>query len=225
MKTLISVFALFISFGTFLSAQISEEDRVMVKGRQNAIIIDLPNTTSRFVQTEWKDFIKKYGKVKRVKKSKEDVVSGAQLLGIGGVNPVDLYSRTEEAGSASRMMIWVDLGGSLVSSDNNPNAFKGCKDLLEDFAHKVEIDLVQIELDDQLKALNKLENKMQKLRKDNDGYHKDIETAREKIMKAEANIEKNIQDQELAQQEIIAQQGIVESVRDSLNTVRLRRND
>ena len=158
-----------------------------------------------------------------MKKSSEYVVEDAQVLHIGGTQLVDIYARTEESGSASQLVMWVDLNGEYVNSDDHGDAFDGCVELLEDFRHQVQVDLIAIELDEQTKALDKLESEMSKLRKDNDKYHKIIEDAKERIAKAEADIAKNLQDQELTSREIEAQMEIVSGVRKRLDTKRAER--
>ena len=206
-----------------LNAQITEESRVMVSGNQNAILVTLPDASSSFAEKTWKDFVKKYGKVKKVKKSNEWIVAGAQVLNIGGTQPVDIYARTEESGSASQLVMWVNLGEEFVNSDTQADAYEGCVELLENFEHRVRVDLIVIELEEQIKALDKLDSKMNKLKKDSDSYHSTIEKAKAQIAKAEDDIAKNLQDQELTSQELSAQTEIVEQVRKHLNETRAER--
>lgn len=195
----------------------------MANGNQNAIIISLPDASSSFAEKTWKDFIKKYGKAKKVRKSNELVVEDVQVLDIGGTQLVDIYARTEESGSASKLVMWVDLNGEYVNSDDHPDAYNGAVALLQDFKHQVQVDLITLELEEQTKALDKLESEMSKLRKDNDRYHKIIEDAKAKIAEAEADIAKNLQDQELTSREIEAQMEVVSGVRKRLDAKRAER--
>jgi outer membrane murein-binding lipoprotein Lpp len=197
-----------------------EVSQVMALGSQNAIYIDLPGVTSSFAEKEWKDFIDQYGKAKKVKKSNELLVEAAQILSIGGVNTVNLYARSDETSNATRHYIWIESGGEFVSSSNNPEAYNGATQLLADFAHKVKVDMIAIDLDTQQKAMDNLEKDLQKLKRENDGYHKTIEDAKQRITKAETDIAKNVQDQQLRMQEIESQRAVVEEVRKRLDNAR-----
>lgn len=205
-------------FGSqFLFSQVMEERRVMALGEQNAFVIDIRNADERFVEKEWKDFIANYGRVKSVRRADESIVEAAQIIGIGGVEPVDLYSRVDKGVDGSTFLLWIDLGGRFLNSIDHGEGYVETVKLLQDFSHQVKVHLVEIELEEQEKQLSKLESEMSKLQRDNEGYHKDIEKAHDEIRKAEENIEKNIVEQETTNKEIVAQQSLVEAVRQKLD--------
>jgi hypothetical protein len=217
------VFAMVVCLMTsasIISQEVAEVSQVMALGSQNAIFIDLPGVSSSFAEKEWKDFIDQYGKAKKVKKGNEWLVEAAQILDIGGVNTVNLYARSDETSNATRQYLWIESAGAFVSSASNPEAYKGATKLLKDFAHKVKVDMIAIDLDAQQKAMDNLEKDLQKLKRDNDGYHKTIEDAKERITKAETDIAKNVQDQQLRMQEIDAQRAVVDEVRKRLENAR-----
>ena len=170
-KILIGFTALLVFHLSSTAQNVGETSYPMVAGSQNAFYVDLPDATSSFVEKEWKDYIGQYGKAKKVKKSSEWLVADTQILNIGGTNTINLYSRSEETGTAARQYLWVESGGEYISSANNADAAKAAGDLLRDFAHRVKVDLIAIELDNQQKALDNLEKDLSKLKKDNDGYH------------------------------------------------------
>lgn len=206
-----------------LSAQeVSEGMTAMHAGTHNAFYIDLPDASASFAEKAWKDFIDQYGKAKKVRKSDEWVVEGAQILNIGGVNSLNLYTRTEATGNGSRHYLWIDSGGSYIDSDDNGDAAEYTRDMLKEFAHKVKVDMITLELDEQQRALDNLEKDLGKLKKDNESYHKTIEDAKERIAKAETDIIKNVQDQEIRSQEIEQQRQIVEEVRMRLEKTRAK---
>ena len=70
-------------------------------------------------------------------------------------------------------------------------------------------------MDEEAKKLKDLE----KLIKKNKGYHKDIEKAKEAILKAENAIQQNIKDQEMKRAEVQGQKEIMEMVQKKLNEV------
>jgi hypothetical protein len=207
-----------------VAQEVGEAPRTMVLGSQNAFYVDFTDASSSFVEKGWKDFISTYGKVKRVKKSDEVVVADAQIMDIGGANMLNLYTRTEKTGTGARQYLWIESGGKFVSSVEDADAAKRTETLLKDFAHKIKIDQIAIELEDQEKSLDNLDKDLQKLRKDKDSLHKTIEDAQERIAKAEDDIEKNIQDQEIRLKEIEQQREVVDEVKARLENARTRKS-
>jgi hypothetical protein len=219
-RTFLSLTFLLLAGTLLLGQEIGEQDQPMALGSHNAIFVDLKDASSSFTEKAWRDFVGQYGKAKKVKKGDEWLVEGAQIIDIGGVNAVNLYSRTDETAGGSRHFIWIESGGSFVSRSDNPDAYSGAKRLLEDFAHKIKVDLIMLDLDSQQKAMDNLEKELSKLKKDNESYHKTIEDAKERIAKAESDIVKNVQDQQLRMQEIELQRKVVEEVREKLEKAR-----
>ena len=208
------VLAVFAHFGY---AQVMEETRVMSTGSQPALSIVLPGADVKFVDPAWKEFMKPYGKVTRVKSSKENVASDIQILDIGGVNRLKVYSLSEEVGDGTKMTVWFDLGPGFISSESYPKEYVAAVKFMKDFADKVKVDMITQELEAQEKLLSKAESNLTKLQRDNDTYHKIIEDSKKRIAQAEADIEKNLTDQELAQKEIELQKDAVKEVQKRLN--------
>lgn len=225
MKLTVLIVIFLVGCLTAGQAQVSEETRAMALGNHPSLSIEIPDVTAKFVESEWKDFMKDYGRVKNVRRADETVVSAAQVLSIGGASTLDIYARTEEAGSGVRQILWIDMGDSFVNADSNNDAYNGTVDLLKDFAHHVKMKQVELEVEDVEKALSKLESNLEKLLKSNEGYYKDIEQAKERILQAEQNIVKNLEEQEIAKQEIASQQQVVEEVKERLNKVRSQRDN
>jgi hypothetical protein len=183
--------------------QITEETRTMALGVFPSIGIDIPHATTKMVESEWKTFMSKYGKVKKVKRAEETVVSGAQVLNIGGVNLLDIYARTEETDSAARQVIWIDMGDStFVSSEGNKDTYDGTVAMLQDFAHHVKVEIVKAEVEEQKKVLSKLQSDMDKLLQTNDRLHRNIDNANERIADAQNDIPNNLKDQENLEKKI-----------------------
>ena len=67
--------------------------------------------------------------------------------------------------------------------------------------------------------LSDLEKDLKKLKEKNEDFHNDIEKAKQKIIEAEKNIEKNIVDQENKGKEIDTQKVAVEKVVEKLNNL------
>ena len=199
-----------------VNAQVVEETRVMAVGSQPALTIILPGADTKFADGEWKEYMKSYGKVTRVKQAKENVVEGAQILDIGGVNRLNIYSMSEAVGEGAKMIVWIDMGGGFVSATTFPKEYAEAVKFMQQFGHKVKVDQIALDLDMQQKALAKYENNLSSLQRKNESLHKVIEDAKKRIAEAELDIIKNLQEQEMAQKEIDTQKLTVEAVQKKL---------
>jgi hypothetical protein len=196
----------------------------MVLGQQNALILEFPDVEERIVSREWRNFTKSYGNLKKVKKSSEFILSNIQVVDIGGVSRIDMYSQVEKAGKeSSQIMIWVDSGNGILSSESDPEGYAGSVKFLQEFAHHIKVVGVQTELEEQKKELDKMGKVLIKLQKDNEKYVKTIEKAKETIAKNEDNIIRNEQDQTLTQSEIEAQLSILKEIEERLEKVKAER--
>ncbi len=212
MKNLLLITLFLFAVCLSLTAQVAEETRVMSVGSQPAMTIILQGADTKFADAEWKEYMKTYGKISRVKQSKENVVEGAQILDIGGVNRLNVYSLSEAVADGAKMIVWIDMGGGFISSSTFPKEYAEAVKFVQAYGHKVKVDQIAIDLEAQQKALDKLENNLGKLQRENDSLHKVIEDAKKKIAQAEQDIVQNLKDQELAQKEIDAQRTTVQTV-------------
>lgn len=217
MKNFLSPLILTLFSVSILHGQVLEETRSMSTGSNPALTIVLPGAEAKFADSEWKEFIKPYGKVTRIRSAAENVASGVQILDIGGVNRLNLYSLSEEVGEGTKFTVWFDLGTGFVSSEAYPKEYVASVNFMKEFAKKVQIDLITLELQAQEKLLSKAENNLSKLQRENDNYHKIIEDSKKRIAEAEKDIEQNLKDQEMAQKEIGAQQEAVSTVQKKLD--------
>jgi len=131
---------------------------------------------------------------------------------IGGSDPIDIYTRTTEIGDDVQFSLWVDLGGSFMSSAEHPEEYLEGEKLLMRFALEVTREKIKIEIEKEENKLKKLEKTLKKLKRANDNYHRDIEQAKEKIRKAENNIVDNEADQENTNKLIEDQKEMVKKV-------------
>ena len=90
---------------------------------------------------------------------------------------------------------------------------------MTEFGYEVQREQVRVELEDEQDKLKQFEKNLDKLKKDYISYNKDIEDAKEKIRKAEANIITNGQDQKKTVSEIESQSKIVDQVKNKLNMI------
>lgn len=220
-KLLLSLlfFGLFFCFSA--QAQISEQSRSMSAGSQNAMVITLPGTTDKFVEKQWKDFMKKYdGKVKSGDGKNMTFTDDTKIPDVGGANTVDVYAQINEKGDDVEFVMWVDLGGAYLSSQQHQDRYTGAEKFLMRFALEVATEQTKEEMEGEEKKLNDLEKDLERLERDNERYHKEIKDAEERIEKAKADIEQNLRDQEETQRLIKEQEKLVEMVQKKLKDLK-----
>ncbi len=203
--------AVFMS--ALLSAQVTAENRVMVTGSQPALVVKLKGADPKFAEAEWKDYTKSYGKVIKVKGSKESVIEGIHVKDIGQGTLLNVYSLATPSVDGTDMIVWFNRGGSYLESSDKEYAT--AEEFLQTFAIKVNVDMIALDLEEQQKKQSKLENDLTKLQKVNENLHKDITNAKAKIDQAEIDIPLNVRAQETAQADIANQKGVVESVKEN----------
>jgi hypothetical protein len=220
-KLLLSLFFFGVFFGITAQAQISEGSRSMSAGSQNAMVITLPGTTDKFVDKQWKDFMKKYdGKVKNGEGKNMTFTDDAKIADIGGANTVDVYAQALEKGEDVEFVMWVDLGGAYLSSQQHKERYTGAEKFLMRFALQVATEQTKEELKEEEKKMKNLENDMKRLERDNERYHKEIQDAEQRIQKAKSDIEQNLRDQEEMQRMIKEQEKMLDLVKKKLKDLK-----
>jgi|SRR5690606_4100838 molecular chaperone DnaK (HSP70) len=221
MRLVCFAFLFVLSFS--LRAQVVEDTRAMSAGSKPALTVILPGADTKLADAAWKEFIKPYGKLTKVKKAKESVVLGAQVLDIGGVNRLDIYNLSEPTPEGAKMVVWIDMGGGFLSATTFPKEYAAAVKFLQEYAHKVRVDQISTELEMQQKQLSKLQGNLAKLQRENENLHKIIEDSKKRIAQAEQDIEKNLANQENAQKEIEAQAAEVDKVSKHLEDTKARK--
>lgn len=202
----------------FCNAQISEDHKSMSLGVNNALVLELPDVQEKFVEKLWKKYIKQFGgKTKRNKKADEYFTDNAKMVDIGGANTVDVYCRVAENNDDVEVILWLDVENEFISSSVYPEEYTEAEKILMRFALEVTREKIKIELKEEEKKFNKLNKSLKKLERANSNYHRDIEIAKAKIKKAEANIEQNEIDQENTRNSIEEQLEILDAVKKRLS--------
>ncbi len=218
-----AIILVFVASGSIGAQTITEQRNAMSKGDQNVLSVALPDANANFADRAWKEYIRDYGRLRRVPRSKEMLLGDIQVLSIGGVNTVNIYSLTESEGDGSRHFIWVETGGAFINSSDHPDAYNGSVEFLQRFAQKVKVDLITQDIDTQQREVDRMERDLQRLRRDNDNLHKEIEQAKARIARAESDIAKNLQDQDLKLRELEAQREAIAETRRKLDAARTER--
>ena len=218
MKKLIPLLTLVFFISNLLNAQVSEEEKSMSLGVKNALVLELPGTTEKIVEKQWKKYAKKYkGKTKRNKKADEYFTDNAEIVSINGANTLDLYYRVVATGETVYFTSWYDLGGTYLNSTEHPDQYTEAEKILMRFAIEVAKEMTRRELDDEEDKAKKLEKQLKRLQNDNSKYHKSIEKARQTIAENESKIETNVIEQEDTNKQIELQREVIDGVKQRLS--------
>ena len=214
MKKTITLMSLLVAFATLVTAQNVEAiEKTMSLGKQTGVYIEVEGGDKDDIKDLWEDYMKDYGKTKRNKKAKEYYSEAARVPLISSSNTVDMYVKFEEGKNQATAYFWAVVDGEFVDDS------QGLQTFAQDFYVLARKEVINKEIKEQEKLLKNMDKDMGKLVKKNTGYHKDIEKAEEKIRKAEENIEKNLNEQDELQAELIKQKEVLDMIIDKLNNV------
>ncbi len=197
-------------------ARVFESDESMSQGIQNAIVVKLVTADEKLVEDVWKKYMKDYGG--KTKKSKggrnEYTTTGAEIVAINGVSPINIYSRASKEGSGSgdmEMMVWFDLGDEFLESGRSKN-YGEVERMLQKYAHEVKIENTRAELKGFEKKLKTMEGDLKQLTRQNESYHKNIKSYEKKIEEAKENIVINHEQQVNTNQKIDLQKQLIDEI-------------
>lgn len=211
-------FAISCTFFSF--AQVSEAEKPMSTGVENALSIRLLNTTEKDVEKIWKTYTKDYkGKMKKDRKTGEIFTDNANIPELSS-NTVDLFAKMTTVGEEVMFSVWFDLGGSFLSSQTHADKYGQAEKILLLFALEVSQKTITDELGSEEDILKKQTKELEQLEKENTKLHSNIEDYKKKIAEAEAAIEKNVAEQENKKVEIQKQEVVVGKVKKKLSEVK-----
>ncbi len=211
------VFLLLISVLTLTIAQVSEDEKAMSQGIHNAVVVNIPTTTTKIAEKVWKSYAKQFkGKTKKNRKAEEWTTTEGKIAGIGGADPLTIYTQIQSNNEDVELSLWVSMTEGYLSSTDYPDEYKEAEKMLNEYALEVRIETVKQELSGAEKTFVKLEKDLKKLEKDNEGYHKDIENAERDIENSEEALVQNAKDQAAAVKNVRGVEDIFFVQRDSL---------
>jgi hypothetical protein len=196
MKTILISFFFFFMTSFFAFGQIYETESNMSLGVQSANEVILDDIQPNEAYKLWKDYFKKYGKIKRNKKANEYYSTGVRINKIFTASNIDVYTRFEERGSSTMMTMWVDLGMSFINSKGYPTEYKAVVEMLDDFRVEANLYMVQKDLDAAEKELGMMKKDLVKLEKINIKLHDKIDNYENKIVDTKKDINQNLVGQE-----------------------------
>ncbi len=213
------IILLLISTITITLAQVSEEEKAMSQGVNNAVVVNIPNTTTKIAEKVWKDYAKQFkGKTKKNRKAEEWRTTGGNISGIGEGN-LKVYAQIQSESDDVELSMWISMSDGYLSSADHNDEFKEAEKLLNDYALEVRIETVKQELNGEEKNLAKFEKDLKKLKKDNEDYHKDIKNAEKDIESSEKALITNDDDQKEAVKNVRLAEDLFEIEKDSLEVL------
>ena len=211
MKKLIFLVALFCLTYT-VNAQTNEEQRLMSLGQNNAISVILIHTAKDYVEKEWTKYIKSFGSKTKKNAAREIFTDDANIAAMSR-NTIDIFATVSERGEDTELVVWFDLGGAFLHSEMHPDRYPVAEKMLKEFSLKVSRAAVESELALQESDLQKLADKLLRLRQEKQGLEKDIMEYAEKIAEARKKIESLTEEYNVTKEKRTAQEASVEAVK------------
>lgn len=219
MKNITLSLLLVFSSIQYAGAQLYEKAAPMSVGNNNSLTLSLPHISVKDAEKVWQQYMDEFynSKAKWNRKTKEWIISDADIVALGRGKSVDVYSTFDQQGDGVKINVWIDLDGEFLTSRDYPDRFTDAEKLMMRYALEVAKASVQQDIDDQEKELDRMETELRRLKSSNDRYHKDIEKAQEAIRKAEDDIVKNVREQEDMVKKIELQKELIDQIRKKLN--------
>lgn len=211
MKKVTFLIALFFLAYT-VNAQMSESKRLMSLGQNNSLSVMLIHTDKSDVEKAWTKYIKDFG-VKTKKNAAREIFTDDATIAAMSRNTIDIFATANERGTDTELVVWFDLGGAFLDSQMHPDRFPVAETMLKEFSLKVSRAAVESELSLQENDLQKLSDKLLRIRQEKQGLEKDIMEYAEKIAEARKKMEELTEDYNVTKEKRTAQEASVEAVK------------
>jgi hypothetical protein len=202
-----------------VSAQVTSQRMTMSRGSNDAMILELPSADEKMVSKLWPDWLKDNYKVrtKKVKKTKNELSHlNFSIPGVSTGTKLDMYSTTRTSGGGSELVVWIATTDGYVSPEIGSGRYIEAEKMLMRFALAVSKAQIEMQIEEEEKALKDLEKELEKIRKDKEKLEQDIVDAERAIDKARGQIEDNLGEQNIKAREIEAQIHKIESTKRKL---------
>ena len=170
---------------------VSEVMGFMSMGQQPGLEVLIPEAEKSSVENNWGKLMKSYkAKVSTSKKSIEVFADNAAIKAVSE-NTIDVYAIAQNAENGIKLVVFADLGGGFVNS----NQYKLSTTALEAILRQFALDEMKRTVDRQVSAeediLKDLEKELSGLVKDKQGYEKEIEKCKATILQRQMDIVTN----------------------------------
>jgi len=203
MKTITLLLLIIIGGHFFSGAQnpifIIEEKKPMSKGEQPAYIVDIPHANYKKVEKAWKKKIEEGTKMKSEMIDNEMVILGAVKEEITS-NPFNIYSMVFEIDTAVRLVNFFEIDSAFLyhpeHGTHEEEIYLAVKNSIYDFAVEQYSEIVNRDLEANIKILTSLEKEYDNLVKEKEKLFKsireneqDIESSNDVIDECDIDIE------------------------------------
>lgn len=215
------IFALFLGTTTAQNNfVVNEVHQVMSRGEQTGFEVPITNGQSDIVKDNFAKWLKSYkAKVTSNKKSPEVFGDDANIK-VVSQNTVDIYANVVPSTIGANLYVFVDLGGAFISSSAYPQQYTAMEALLQKFSQSQAVEMLQLQLSNEEKAVKTLDKEYKALIKGKDKHIKEIEKAKAIIAQRENDINKNNADQSAKLEQINLQKQIIETLKQKLNVLK-----
>ena len=198
-----------------LNIEIIEEETEMSQGFKNGYSVVLPTESLKDVEKELRKRFATYkGKVSG--NSKTEIFFDDANIKALSENTTDVYVKLFEVANGIKLNVFYDLGGTYLNSAEHSEKSEQAKGMLRNVAIEVQRGMVEERLKDEEKKLEKRNDELKSLIKDNEKYHDKISQAERDIERLKKDIADNELDQERSREDIQRQKDVVSKIEDAL---------
>lgn len=208
---------IFFALPLVFTAQVVEKEMDMSSGSNSGLEVDLP-IDSKNAEKIWKNYVKPYGKTNWDRRNKEHVLFDVRISSITS-SPLTVVTRFNQFKDMTKGSFWFKVGDSFLDSESDAEALRGAAEFLQEYAYETERFSMRKMVEAQEKVLKGMDKEYGKLQKKNQNLHKDIEKAKELILKKEKEIEENLAAQAAKEKEMEQQKEKIQNTTIELTNI------
>jgi hypothetical protein len=198
--------------------KVSESRENIGGGNNNALVVTIYEVSPDDILKEFKSVMKDYDA--KVSMKGDELFGDKALIKKISNNTIDLWAKVIKVKDGeSKFVFAINLGGAFCNSSDHKDQFAVAKEIVENFATKIQKDAISAQLAAATKLLEKMTDQQKDLEKKNANLKDDIKDWQEKIKKAEGDIKANEDEQVKKKTEIGTQQKVVDAVKEKMKSV------
>ena len=195
MKYILSVFSLLMALPMWgQKIDVKEGNEKLGGAFHAALTVVIYEADAPMILKAWKKIMKDSNA--KVKNSDDEVFADNATFTDVSPNTVDVYASIQKENEGVRFSVAFDLGGTYLSAEQNSGGFRAAKKMVYQYALEVTKEALQQQIKNMESDIKKMEWKENDLQTENDHLHRDIDTYKEKIIKAEKDLQANLKAQE-----------------------------
>lgn len=184
---------------------VEEKEASMSTGLQNGYSVFIKGGSTNKIEKHWKKYLKSaFSGKSDLDKNGEILAQSVEIPAVG--NAVNIYARVKEVSDGAEIITFFDAGEAGYLSSANADGHELIRKIMTDFGVQERVYAIEQQIEDEEKALKRLEKDLKNLKDDNDKYHRIIEEAK-------LDIEENESDQDSKNVEITEQLEVIEAIK------------